>query len=337
MLSVKTLLLSLAIGSQIGMVTSGQTPVWSTISPESATIGVVMPAGTTYRFGDYTNNTWSDPTTVTVATTINPISMGGTNSFPFSDPDTNVLKELDVLETASPQSITVVDTAVSPTVSTTKIVPGLAPPAIAPSPIAFSVHVCGEPCTITAVSDPAAITFQYVLGTGVLSRYALEKANTYTVTYTFVKAGVTTTRVLTIPAYAPPVGTMVTVGSQSGTVTTGPLLPPSPIANSIHLCGEPCTVIGFVEATTQVFQYGVGTGPVSRYAIETGSIHTISYTFVSAGRNIIRTITIPAYVAPTPIPLVILGVVDNNGVFTPISPTGITVLPWPGTTTPPPQ
>jgi hypothetical protein len=102
------------------------TPVWATISAESTTTSVTLPAGTTYRFGDYVNNRWSAPVTVYTATTINPISMGMSNTFPFGDPDPGTVKELDVLETAASQSISVTNLTTSTTVS--QIVPSLAAP-----------------------------------------------------------------------------------------------------------------------------------------------------------------------------------------------------------------
>jgi hypothetical protein len=108
-------------------------PVWATIASESPTISVTLPAGTTYRFGDYTNNRWSDPITVSAPTTINPVSMAGPNPFPFSDPDYGFVKELDVLETSNPQSITVANLSVSPATTVAQIVPPLVPPAAIPA------------------------------------------------------------------------------------------------------------------------------------------------------------------------------------------------------------
>jgi hypothetical protein len=107
-------------------------PVWATISAESPTVAVTLPAGTTYRVGDYTNNRWSESITVSSPTTISPISMGGPNPFPFSDPDQGTVKELDVLETAGSQSINVTNLAASPAVSVAQIVPPLVPPAAIP-------------------------------------------------------------------------------------------------------------------------------------------------------------------------------------------------------------
>jgi hypothetical protein len=111
----------------------GQTapaPVWATVTAESATTAVTLPAGTTYRFGDYVNNLWSAPVTVQAPTTINPVSMAGANPFPFGDPDYGTAKELDVLETAAPQSIAVTDLAASTTVA--QMVPPVIPPPAVP-------------------------------------------------------------------------------------------------------------------------------------------------------------------------------------------------------------
>lgn len=87
-----------------------QTPIWVTITQESYTVAVVLPAGASYRFGDYANNKWSDPITVTAATTISPVRWP--DGFTFADPDPGVAKELDILETPAPQTVTVTDSGV---------------------------------------------------------------------------------------------------------------------------------------------------------------------------------------------------------------------------------
>jgi hypothetical protein len=107
-------------------------PVWATITPENANIAVTLPAGTTYRLGDYTNNRWSDSITVSSPTNISPVSMAGSNPFPFSDPDQGVVKELDVLETATPQTVSVTNLALSPAATVAQIVPPLVPPTAVP-------------------------------------------------------------------------------------------------------------------------------------------------------------------------------------------------------------
>lgn len=105
------------------------TPVWATVVAESTTTAVTLPAGTTYRFGDYTNNKWSAPVTVYAATTINPVYY---SSFPFADPDPGTVKELDVLETTSPQTISVTNAAITPATTVSQIVPSVTPPAAVP-------------------------------------------------------------------------------------------------------------------------------------------------------------------------------------------------------------
>ena len=107
----------------------GQTapaPTWVIVTAESTTVAVVLPAGTTYRFGDSINNKWSAPVTVTVPTTISPVSMSNSNPFPFSDPDYGTAKELDVLETSAVQTIAVTNLATSPVTTVSQLVPAVA-------------------------------------------------------------------------------------------------------------------------------------------------------------------------------------------------------------------
>ncbi|MDP9049313.1 MAG: hypothetical protein M3O31_01110 [Acidobacteriota bacterium] len=107
-------------------------PVWITISAENPNIAVALPVGTTYRFGDYANNRWSDPVTVTSPTTFSPLSMSHGDPFPFSDPDYGTVKELDVLETTSAQSISITDFTAAPATTVAQIVPPLVPPTSVP-------------------------------------------------------------------------------------------------------------------------------------------------------------------------------------------------------------
>jgi hypothetical protein len=107
-------------------------PAWATITSENPSVAVTLPAGTTYRFGDYTNNKWSESVTVNAPTTVSPVSMSGGNPFPFSDPDYGTVKELDVLETAAPQTVAVTNLAASPTATVSQIVPPLVPPTAVP-------------------------------------------------------------------------------------------------------------------------------------------------------------------------------------------------------------
>jgi hypothetical protein len=111
--------------------TSTPSQTWATITPENSMVSITLPAGATYRFGDYTNNKWSDPVTVTAPTTISPVSMASGNPFPFSDPDYGTVKELDVLETTAPQTIAVTNLGVSPT-AVSQIVPPVVPPTTVP-------------------------------------------------------------------------------------------------------------------------------------------------------------------------------------------------------------
>lgn len=101
------------------------------ITPESASIAVVLPAGATYRFGDSTNNQWSAPITLNQPTTFSPVYLPD-GVFPFSDPDPGVVKELDVLETTAPQTALVTNLAASPATTLSQIVPPLVVPTSVP-------------------------------------------------------------------------------------------------------------------------------------------------------------------------------------------------------------
>ena len=107
------------------------TPVWSTITSESTTVAVVLPAGATYRFGDSINNKWSAPITVDVPTTFSPVYLPD-GVFPFSDPDPGTAKELDILEASTPQTVVVTNLAVSPATTVSLTVPPLVAPALIP-------------------------------------------------------------------------------------------------------------------------------------------------------------------------------------------------------------
>jgi len=102
-------------------------PVWTMITAENSTVAVTLPAGTTYRFGDNTNNLWSASTTVNTATTFSPVSFPA-GVFPFADPDPGTVKEIDVLGTAATQYIAVTNLAVSPAVTVSQVVPPVLPP-----------------------------------------------------------------------------------------------------------------------------------------------------------------------------------------------------------------
>jgi hypothetical protein len=124
-------LLPTLLHAQVATVPSGQAPVWVMVAAESQAVSVVLPAGTTYRFGDTTNNVWSAPITVTEPTTFSPVFYPA-GAFPFSDPDPGVAKELDVVETSAAQVVTVTNTSVSPATTVAQIVPGFAVPTSVP-------------------------------------------------------------------------------------------------------------------------------------------------------------------------------------------------------------
>jgi hypothetical protein len=106
-------------------------PLWVMVAGESSTVAVVLPAGTTYRFGNAADNLWSAPITVTEATTFSPVYYPA-DVFPFADPDPGVVKELDVLETTAPQAIQVTNLAASPATTVSQMVPALTPPTSVP-------------------------------------------------------------------------------------------------------------------------------------------------------------------------------------------------------------
>ena len=123
-LATPFLLPTLLLHGQAVGVAPVQAPAWMMITAESQTISLVLPAGTTYRFGDVTNNKWSAPVTVSVPTTFSPVYFPD-GVFPFSDPDPGTAKELDVLETAGPQAIAVTNAGVAPVTTASLVVPGL--------------------------------------------------------------------------------------------------------------------------------------------------------------------------------------------------------------------
>jgi len=137
-------------------------PVWVTITPESTTTSVTLPAGTTYRFGDYTNNQWSQSVTVSAPTTISPVSMASGDPFPFSDPDYGTAKELDVLETTASQSITVSNTGVAPATTVAQIVPPLVPPTTVPVTPGTSYTLTFSNFSISPTAGPNALMLALV-------------------------------------------------------------------------------------------------------------------------------------------------------------------------------
>jgi hypothetical protein len=140
-------------------------PVWLTVTPESATISVTLPAGATYRFGDYTNNLWSVSVTVQAATTISPVSMSAADPFPFADPDYGTLKELDVLETAASQTLSISDLTLTPPAPVSFIVPALTPPTTLPV-LPGSLHTVTFTNFVNADVYPSTATLMFAFVNG---------------------------------------------------------------------------------------------------------------------------------------------------------------------------
>ena len=134
----------------------GQTsPVWTMITPESNTTAVTLPAGATYRFGDPVNNKWAQ-VTVTVATTINPVSMASGDPFPFGDPDWGTAKELDVLDTPAAQTVMVNGSGV--------VVPGTAvvvAPPVSSQAVWFTVVPASAQSPLISVTLPVGATYRF--------------------------------------------------------------------------------------------------------------------------------------------------------------------------------
>jgi hypothetical protein len=108
------------------------------VAPESASLAVTLPAGATYRFGDHVNELWSAPITLSAAVTLSPLYQPA-GVFPFDDPDVGQGKELDVLEIAGTQSVSVSDLTLIPLAPTARIIPGLVPAVTLPV-LPGSVH-----------------------------------------------------------------------------------------------------------------------------------------------------------------------------------------------------
>ena len=132
--------------------------VWVTVAVESQSTSVTLPAGATYRFGDTANNLWSAPVTVAVETTFSPVFFPA-GVFPFADPDIGVTKELDVLETADAQLISVTNLSTDPVTVSSQIVPALAvpPPTHTITFTHFQINTTGQTALMfDFVNAPAA-------------------------------------------------------------------------------------------------------------------------------------------------------------------------------------
>jgi hypothetical protein len=122
-------------------------------------------------------------------------------------------------------------------------------------------------------------------------------------------------------------GTVVITATQ-GTVsgsTVVTVAPPSPTANSVRICQEPCNIVSVSDSTAVIYRFALGTGtgaPVAKYALKDGAPYTVVYTYVAKGLQ--HTVAVPAYILPP----AILGAMDSNGVFTPVV-NGVLALTWP--------
>jgi hypothetical protein len=195
--------------------TPAPTPVWSTIVSEGY-FAVTLPAGTTYRLGDSVNNLWSAPITVTVPTTFSPVSYPA-GQFPFPDPDPGTVKEIDVLETAAAQNITVVHTDTGVVVS--QVVPPLVPPAAVPLQPGTAYTLTFSNFSTPASAGQNALMFAFVNAPANLANITWEGTQmnltfdgvtlvcTYGQTYT--------TGVFSLSCTVPP------AASSTGTTTTG--------------------------------------------------------------------------------------------------------------------
>ncbi|HEY5055161.1 MAG TPA: hypothetical protein VII58_03325 [Acidobacteriaceae bacterium] len=147
------------------------TPTWFTITQESGTTSVALPAGTTYRFGTANcaaQNGAAAWTQVTVSqpTTISPVSMGavystGINPFPFADPCGGSVKELDVLETATLQTISVTNTVATPSL-VAMVVPSLVPTTVVDATPGSNHTLTFTNFTVAPGSTQNALMFAFV-------------------------------------------------------------------------------------------------------------------------------------------------------------------------------
>jgi hypothetical protein len=158
-------------------------PFWLAVANENPSVSVTLPAGATYRFGDYVNNVWSDPITLTTATTFSPVFMPA-GVFPFSDPDPGVAKELDVLMYVPP---------LGPSSSTSQLQPSsanvLASQNITLTSVPVWITLTNESNSVSVTLPPGAT---YRLGDYADSAWSTPTTTTTTTTFNpvFVPAGV---------------------------------------------------------------------------------------------------------------------------------------------------
>jgi hypothetical protein len=144
----------------IGVARAQTTPTpqtWFTVVPaESADISITMPAGMVYRITSLTpcaapTKNYQAPQTVPAnPPTYTPFSWSGANNFTIADPCPGVVKALDVLETASTQTVVVKGKTV-PVPALVTVVP---PTPVAPTVVKqFSCPIPAATLVYSVMSD----------------------------------------------------------------------------------------------------------------------------------------------------------------------------------------
>ena len=138
------------------------TPSWFTITQENVNVSVTLPAGTTYQMGNAASNCWAQ-VTVSAATTISPVSMSNQYAaqFPFADPCPGIVKELDVLETATAQTISVTNSTATPA-TVAMVVPSTTPATVVSATPGSSHTLTFTGFSVAAGSTQNALMFAFV-------------------------------------------------------------------------------------------------------------------------------------------------------------------------------
>jgi hypothetical protein len=143
--------------------------------------------------------------------------MGVANSFPFGDPDSGTVKELDVLETATPQTVTVVDSGATPTKTIAQVIPSLIPPAVVPVAPGTSYTLTFSNFSTPPAAGQNALMFAFVNAPSTMANRTWEGTQmnltidgvtlvcTYGQTYT--------DGVFSLSCTVPPAGSTTTAGS----------------------------------------------------------------------------------------------------------------------------
>jgi hypothetical protein len=150
--------------SFFALTTTALAQIWVKVASESPTLSLTLPTGTTYRMGNSADNRWS--LNQAVSTQLMMPVYYPIMSVAFQDPDPGRLKEVDILETAAMQTVTLSDTSISPMKVTVINIPPLTP--VAPAsypPIIFTAGTV-YPLAFTNISvipnSPAAALFDLV-------------------------------------------------------------------------------------------------------------------------------------------------------------------------------